>query len=65
MDLSPAMVMRTLEVPMLARVVPGALAVIFVICLSSFAVGAGVYDILFRGAGPDAEGVLDVHLGAH
>ncbi len=27
--------------------------------LASFAVGAGVYDILFRGAGPDAEGVLD------
>jgi hypothetical protein len=27
--------------------------------LASFAVGAGVYDMLFRGAGPDAEGVLD------
>jgi hypothetical protein len=27
--------------------------------LSSFAVGAGVYDILFRGAGPDGEGVLE------
>jgi hypothetical protein len=27
--------------------------------LSSFAVGAGVYDILFRGAGPDENGVLD------
>lgn len=27
--------------------------------LSSFAVGAGVYDILFRGAGPDLDGVLD------
>lgn len=27
--------------------------------LASFAVGAGVYDILLRGAGPDAEGVLD------
>lgn len=26
--------------------------------LSSFAVGAGVYDILFRGAGPDATGAL-------
>ncbi|HVU05134.1 MAG TPA: DUF4388 domain-containing protein [Polyangiaceae bacterium] len=26
--------------------------------LSSFAVGAGVYDILFRGAGPDAAGAL-------
>ncbi|MCB1335225.1 MAG: ABC transporter permease subunit [Roseivivax sp.] len=48
MDLSPAMVMRTLEVPMLARVVPGALAVIFVICLSSFAVA------LTLGGGPRA-----------
>lgn len=27
--------------------------------LASFAVGAGVYDILFRGAGPDASGALD------
>lgn len=27
--------------------------------LSSFAVGAGVYDILFRGAGPDDMGALD------
>jgi hypothetical protein len=27
--------------------------------LGSFAVGAGVYDILFRGAGPDAGGALD------
>ena len=27
--------------------------------LQSFAVGAGVYDILFRGAGPSAEGTLD------
>jgi hypothetical protein len=27
--------------------------------LASFAVGAGVYDILFRGAGPDATGALD------
>jgi hypothetical protein len=27
--------------------------------LASFAVGAGVYDILFRGAGPHAEGVLE------
>ena len=32
--------------------------------LSSFAVGAGVYDILFRGAGPDAEGVLDAKVVA-
>ncbi len=27
--------------------------------LASFAVGAGVYDMLFRGAGPDKEGTLD------
>jgi len=27
--------------------------------LASFAVGAGVYDILFRGAGPDESGALD------
>jgi hypothetical protein len=27
--------------------------------LASFAVGAGVYDILFRGAGPDPTGALD------
>jgi hypothetical protein len=27
--------------------------------LASFAVGAGVYDMLFRGAGPDASGTLD------
>jgi len=27
--------------------------------LASFAVGAGVYDILFRGAGPDVTGALD------
>jgi hypothetical protein len=27
--------------------------------LSSFAVGAGVYDILFRNAGPDESGALD------
>jgi hypothetical protein len=27
--------------------------------LASFAVGAGVYDILFRGAGPNAKGELD------
>jgi hypothetical protein len=27
--------------------------------MASFAVGAGVYDILFRGAGPDAMGSLD------
>jgi hypothetical protein len=27
--------------------------------LASFAVGAGVYDMLFRGAGPNAQGELD------
>jgi hypothetical protein len=27
--------------------------------LASFAVGAGVYDMLFRGAGPEADGALD------
>ncbi len=33
--------------------------------LASFAVGAGVYDILFRGAGPDASGALDPERVAH
>lgn len=33
--------------------------------LASFAVGAGVYDILFRGAGPDATGALDAERVAH
>ena len=33
--------------------------------LSSFAVGAGVYDILFRNAGPDASGALDADAVAH
>jgi hypothetical protein len=33
--------------------------------LASFAVGAGVYDILFRGAGPDASGALDPDRVAH
>lgn len=32
--------------------------------LASFAVGAGVYDILFRGAGPNAEGVLETKVVA-
>lgn len=32
--------------------------------LSSFAVGAGVYDILFRGAGPDEYGCLDAEVVA-
>jgi hypothetical protein len=33
--------------------------------LSSFAVGAGVYDILFRNAGPDATGALDAEAVLH
>ncbi len=33
--------------------------------LSSFAVGAGVYDILFRNAGPDEHGALDADAVAH
>ncbi|MEB2312960.1 MAG: DUF4388 domain-containing protein [Sorangiineae bacterium] len=32
--------------------------------LSSFAVGAGVYDLLFRGAGPDPSGALDAEVVA-
>ena len=32
--------------------------------LDSFAVGAGVYDILFRGAGPDAQGLLNAEVVA-
>jgi hypothetical protein len=33
--------------------------------LSSFAVGSGVYDILFRNAGPDQSGALDADEVAH
>jgi hypothetical protein len=33
--------------------------------LSSFAVGAGVYDMLFRNAGPDESGALDAEAVAH
>ncbi|MGX9352056.1 thiamine/thiamine pyrophosphate ABC transporter permease ThiP [Shimia sp. W99] len=44
----PRDVFRTLERPMLARVLPGAAAVIFAICLSSFAVA------LTLGGGPKA-----------
>jgi hypothetical protein len=33
--------------------------------LSSFAVGAGVYDLLFRNAGPDATGALHAETVAH
>jgi thiamine transport system permease protein len=46
--LTPRAVFRALEVPMLAQVVPGALALIFVICLTSFAVA------LTLGGGPRA-----------
>lgn len=46
--LSPRMMFRALEWPMLAQVVPGALALVFVICLTSFAVA------LTLGGGPRA-----------
>lgn len=46
--LSPRAMFRAVERPMLARVVPGALALIFVICLTSFAVA------LTLGGGPRA-----------
>ncbi|MFK7743880.1 MAG: thiamine/thiamine pyrophosphate ABC transporter permease ThiP [Roseobacter sp.] len=48
LDLPPMMVFRTLEVPLLLRVLPGAAALIFVICLTSFAVA------LTLGGGPRA-----------
>jgi thiamine transport system permease protein len=48
LDLPPAMVFRTLEVPMLRRMLPGAVALVFVICLTSFAVA------LTLGGGPRA-----------
>lgn len=48
LGLSPWAMFRTLEAPMLARILPGAFAVIFVICLSSFAVA------LTLGGGPRA-----------
>jgi len=48
LNLPPATVFRTLEVPMLARLLPGAAALIFVICLTSFAVA------LTLGGGPRA-----------
>ncbi|MFP4404438.1 thiamine/thiamine pyrophosphate ABC transporter permease ThiP [Rhodosalinus sp.] len=48
LGLPPGAVFRLLEAPMLARAVPGALVVIFVICLSSFAVA------LTLGGGPRA-----------
>ncbi|MDU8911398.1 thiamine/thiamine pyrophosphate ABC transporter permease ThiP [Aestuariicoccus sp. MJ-SS9] len=48
LGLSPGAMVRTIEAPMLARIAPGAFAVIFVICLSSFAVA------LTLGGGPRA-----------
>ncbi|SIS98334.1 thiamine transport system permease protein [Roseivivax lentus] len=48
LGLTPWAMFRTLELPMLARILPGAFAVIFVICLSSFAVA------LTLGGGPRA-----------
>jgi thiamine transport system permease protein len=48
LGLSPGAVARTLEWPMLRRIAPSAFAVIFVICLSSFAVA------LTLGGGPRA-----------
>ena len=46
--LTPRAMFRAVEVPMLAQVVPGALALVFVICLTSFAVA------LTLGGGPRA-----------
>ncbi|OWU86067.1 ABC transporter permease [Oceanicola sp. 22II-s10i] len=51
LDARPRDVFRLLEAPMLARVVPGVLAVIFAICLSSFAIA------LTLGGGPKATSV--------
>lgn len=48
LNLPPSMVFRTLEWPMLKAVLPGAAALIFVICLTSFAVA------LTLGGGPRA-----------
>ena len=48
LDLGPAEIRRLLEYPMLARIAPGAFAVIFGICLTSFAVA------LTLGGGPRA-----------
>ncbi|WP_299281729.1 thiamine/thiamine pyrophosphate ABC transporter permease ThiP [uncultured Tateyamaria sp.] len=48
LGLPPAVVFRTLEWPVLRQVVPGALALVFVICLTSFAVA------LTLGGGPRA-----------
>jgi len=46
--LTPRAIFRAVEMPMLAQVVPGALALVFVICLTSFAVA------LTLGGGPRA-----------
>lgn len=48
LGLTPGAMFRVLEAPMLLRIAPGAFAVIFVICLSSFAVA------LTLGGGPRA-----------
>lgn len=48
LNLSPWLVFRTLEVPLLLRILPGTAALIFVICLTSFAVA------LTLGGGPRA-----------
>ena len=48
LDLPPRMVSHTLEWPMIRRILPGAAALIFVICLTSFAVA------LTLGGGPRA-----------
>lgn len=48
LDLGPRAMLRHLELPMLAGVVPGAFVLIFVLCLMSFAV------VLVLGGGPDA-----------
>ena len=48
LDLTPRAVLRTIEVPILRQIVPGAFALIFVICLTSFAVA------LTLGGGPRA-----------
>lgn len=48
LNLAPKMVRRTLELPLLLQIVPGAAALVFVICLTSFAVA------LTLGGGPRA-----------
>lgn len=48
LNLPPAMIRHTLEYPLLKQVVPGAAALVFVICLTSFAVA------LTLGGGPRA-----------